>query len=282
MSWKLFFIIGLMITQSLTLVPVIGSEITPHVLPGGLGVLGRAADDQSTVRRLAEGHKRQISNVRYRKFLFPTCDGDVFTTALGLVSGYCGQVEQARARNCPLGTVVGFVRDSVTDEHTPGSLGRLPSSCVSSAGPVQITREMVTREFQELPLRGSGIEFQPQDGKPVINLPFVVQTQDAPQLLNTTILGIAVLIEATPTRFSWDYGDGSQPFVTTDPNKQYPDHSYEHTYTKRGPVTVTLTTTWQGRFQVAGGAWQAIPGTVTTNEASDSITVIELLPVNIN
>lgn len=124
--------------------------------------------------------------------------------------------------------------------------------------------------------------FHPQDGEPVINLPFIVQSSAAPQLLRTTIIGTSVLIEATPTQFVWDYGDGSELFVTSDPNKQYPEHAYEHTYTKRGAVTVTLTTTWQGRFQVGGGAWQAIPGTVTTNETSDSITVIELLPVNIN
>lgn len=264
-------------------------------IPSAAGVGGSSEENRfkvSGTRVTVEEFKRKrkafsqipASNVRYRKFLFPACNGDAFTGALGLFTGYCGQVEQARARECPLGTVVGFVRDPATGESVPGSLGRLGGNCVprSGARPVQITREMVTREFQELPLVGSGIKFQPQDGNPVINMPFIVQTQTAAQVLNTTIVGTAVLIEATPTQFSWDYGDGTEPFVTADPNKPYPGHSYEHIYTKRGEVTVTLATTWRGRFQVAGGAWQTIPGTVTTRESTNAISVTERLPVNIN
>lgn len=133
-----------------------------------------------------------------------------------------------------------------------------------------------------LPLAGSGLSYRPIEINPVVNLPFIVMTDSASQVLETVILGIPVTIEATPTSFKWDYGDGSAPFSTSDPNKLYPDHSYEHTYQHTGKVQVTLVTTWQGRYQLPGGSWQPIPGTTTTTETSPVITVTELLPVNTN
>lgn len=256
-----------------------GAEIDFSSGNGANALHGNGIMRNSKREHYVQKFQSRASNVAVTRWFAPSCMGDYFPS----LTSYCASVSRARARDCPVGLNVFRLLDPVTGEELSRRGQAMPRDCVARpGGPGVVTVEVVMREFQELPLAGSGITFAPTSGEPVINLPFIVQSSADPQLLNTTILGTRVLIEATPTRFAWDYGDGSQPFVTTDPNNQYPDHSYEHTYTKRGPVTVSLTTTWRGRFQVAGGAWQTIPGTVTTNETSDSITVIELLPVNIN
>ena len=274
----------------LTITPLITSLVismpaielrAPEVTSGGdkFNVLDWGPGKDVIREEINTARLDSLSNVAVARWFAPSCMGDYFPS----LTSYCANVSRARARDCPVGLNVFRLLDPVTGEELSRRGQAMPRDCVARpGGPGVVTVEVVMREFQELPLAGSGITFAPTSGEPVINLPFIVQSSADPQLLNTTILGTRVLIEATPTRFAWDYGDGSQPFVTTDPNRRYPDHSYEHTYTKRGPVTVSLTTTWRGRFQVAGGAWQTIPGTVTTNETSDSITVIELLPVNIN
>lgn len=253
-------------------------EINPSVGRSSVLMRGQLPSQAEAISARDYFYQNSAFKVVVDRYYAPVCDEG---TLRGFTS-YCANVTRAAARNCPLGLDVARTLDPVTDEELARAGRGLPTDCTPRDAPVQVTSEMVLREFQVLPLAGSGIMFQPQDGRPVINLPFIVQSSAAPQLLRTTILGTSVLIEATPSQFVWDYGDGSEPYVTTDPNKRYPDHAYEHTYTKRGPVTVSLSTTWRGRFQVAGGAWQTIPGRVTTNESSNAITVIELLPVNIN
>ncbi|WNB85944.1 PKD domain-containing protein [Cellulomonas sp. ATA003] len=101
-------------------------------------------------------------------------------------------------------------------------------------------------------------------------------TDDAEQVIDTTVLGIGVRIRATPQTFTWDFGDGSDPLRTDDPGRPWPEHTVAHRYRGEGTHRITLTTTWSAVFQIAGTTgWEPVAGTATTTSSSDPLTVHE-------
>ncbi|MFD6526696.1 MULTISPECIES: hypothetical protein [unclassified Isoptericola] len=140
----------------------------------------------------------------------------------------------------------------------------------------------------------------------VVNVHYPAYTSAAPQERQVELLTVPVIIRAEPTEFTWDFDDpysaGGTTLVTTDPGHPWhtgdplPDATWVgHTYTRLGTpgtdpgthedehgnayrtdVTVTLTTTWQGRFRVQGSStWTDIPGTLTTTSTTTPTTVTE-------
>ena len=93
--------------------------------------------------------------------------------------------------------------------------------------------------------------FQPADGA-IVNLPtiFAANQPTAPGRTSFTLAGYAIEVEAAPT-WAWDFGDG-ETMTTDNPGGVYPDKSVTHTYGTAAPHTVTLTTSWQGRFWIDG------------------------------
>jgi len=121
-----------------------------------------------------------------------------------------------------------------------------------SAEPIVIS--VSAKDFQRLPLRGSGIVLEPDREDYIIRLPVIALTDPSPQVLTTTILGVGVAIRATPT--------------------------VEHLYTQLGQFTITLTTTWEGEFSIDGGTtWLPINGTTTTTNTTNPITIEERVPL---
>lgn len=145
-------------------------------------------------------------------------------------------------------------------------------SCPEPAGTV-VTGE----DFRRLALIPSVVQVQPDRPRVLINMPTITMTDPAPQVLTATVLGQAVEVRATPSSYSWDYGDGSDPLITTSPGHPYPDHDVHHTYTAPGAYTITLTTTWTGQYRVAGvDDWTPITGTATTTTSTDPIEAVEV------
>ncbi|HEY3544821.1 MAG TPA: PKD domain-containing protein [Propionicimonas sp.] len=146
---------------------------------------------------------------------------------------------------------------------------------------------LTAADFQRLPLTPSGPSYQPADGRGLVNMPLIVFTDASVQQLQTVVLGVPVTVRATPVSFAWDFGDGSNPLVTTDPGAPYPHQTVTHTYVTAGSYSVSLSTTWRGEFQVNGqGPWLPVVGTarttstpfVETVEAAPSHLVAEPLP----
>lgn len=134
--------------------------------------------------------------------------------------------------------------------------------------PVIIT---VTRsDFAELPLDLPTVHLQPERDWFLVNMDTLVYTDGAPQMLETTVLDVPVRVRATPVEFSWDFGDGSSPLVTTEAGAPWPAEDIAHVYQREAEnVAITLTTTWSGEFQVGGqGPWIPIAGTTTTQSQS--------------
>lgn len=131
-------------------------------------------------------------------------------------------------------------------------------------------------EFARLSIAPSPITIQPPDGWTLVNVETITYTIPTPQTFATALLGIPVTIEATPETYTWDYGDGTRPVTTTDPGAPYPDQSVAHVYTEEATATITLGTTWTGRFQITGDStWTPITGTARTTTTAPPLTIHE-------
>ena len=135
-----------------------------------------------------------------------------------------------------------------------------------AAGPTTVSNEQVARLIPH----GSGINRYPSGEIFVIfKQPMMVWTSPNKQTFNITLLGTPIEVEATPTSFNWDWGDG-QTFETTDPGTPYPNYTVSHPYEVTGNgYVIRLRTSWSARWRIAGQTqWHQVNGTVTTTETS--------------
>lgn len=164
---------------------------------------------------------------------------------------------------------------------TDGSSGPEPDvvpGCEPPAttDPVAVTVTVTENDFRSMPLVASTVSVGPEGGWLPVNMVVVVYASSDPQILPTTVLGQPVLIRATPTRYTWDFADGSAPLATSDPGAPFPNHTVSYTYSRVGDYVVTLTTTWSGEFSVDGGVtYQPIDGTASTTSTAPSLSVTE-------
>lgn len=153
------------------------------------------------------------------------------------------------------------------------------AGCVADDTPtVAQIQAAMARELQTVRIAAPPISYQPDGDWALINVDFIVYTQADTQLLHTTVLGAGVTIRATAVHYAWDFGDGSPPLSTTQPGQPYPDQTVAHVYTSAADaVVVTLTTTWQGEFQVDGGdTWYPITGFATTTSTSPTVEIVAM------
>lgn len=140
--------------------------------------------------------------------------------------------------------------------------------------PVPTPRELIEYATATVKAQGSGLRVQP-DGDVLATIPTLVHAQSPAQTLTTEIFGTPVTVTLTATRFSYDFGDGSSPLVTSDPGEPYPSRRLSHTYIERADnVTITLTTTWRGSVTSPfTGESAAIDGVVITTETSNPFNI---------
>jgi hypothetical protein len=143
---------------------------------------------------------------------------------------------------------------------------------------VVITPAMVRREMQRLDWPTAQLEVQPPDGQTLINFEtnFFTENTD-PTTQTVTLLGQRVEIEATPSEYTWDFGDGTST-TTTSPGAAYPGLDVTHEYADPGRVAPSVDTTYTGRFRINGDAWQPIPGSLTVPGESVALRVRSASP----
>jgi PKD repeat protein len=133
------------------------------------------------------------------------------------------------------------------------------------------------REFRRLPLPAGKVNIEP-DGRPVlINIETNVYVDAEPVVLRTRVVGVDVEVLATPSSFTWTFGDGGR-LVTTDHGAPYPNMSTTHVYTQPGRWPVTLTTTYTGHYRLAdipNSPRIPIIGTAAVTSPSVTLDVIE-------
>ncbi len=121
---------------------------------------------------------------------------------------------------------------------------------------------------------GAGVVKQPT-WDTLMDVPTLVYVTAPTQTLTTTLFGAEVTVLLEATRFSYDFGDGSAPLVTTDPGAPYPAKRVYHVYQRRqSDVVITLTTTWRGSVTSPfDGSTASLNGVVTTVESTQPFRV---------
>lgn len=139
---------------------------------------------------------------------------------------------------------------------------------VAGTEPIVIT---VTREdFASMPVKPLVAAAGPDSGWLPVNMVNVLHAEAETQSMPMELLGVPVVVRATPVLYEWDLGDGNT-ISTTNPGKPFPSEAVSATYRYEGWYDVQLTTTFSGQFSVAGGQWQDIDGTIVV--ASDPISI---------
>lgn len=136
----------------------------------------------------------------------------------------------------------------------------------------------IREEAARLIVAPDGFNIQPPNLVSYVNADNIVYIEPEPQTIQANVLGFDVWIHAAPVNYEWDFGDGSNPFNTTDPGQPWPDHSFSHIYTHPGEYIITLTTRWEATysFNSPDGPWLAMDGMLTTTNQSEPLTVREL------
>lgn len=167
-------------------------------------------------------------------------------------------------------------------EERLGPSGRLETvmleeeSCVTEREPEADIPAAAARAFRQMRITPSQMSVQPPDGWTLVNVDTIVFTEAAPRTMSTRLFDVPVEIRAVPSAYSWNFGDGSAPVVTTDPGAPYPAHTVSHAYARQGVVTISLTTTWRGQFRPAGDSvWRDVPGEATTVSSSGDLEILE-------
>ncbi|WP_246123726.1 hypothetical protein [Cellulomonas terrae] len=136
---------------------------------------------------------------------------------------------------------------------------------------------LTAEEFRRLPLPAPSVHMQPDTGWVLVNKETIAYTDPTPVTLTTQLLGRTVTVEATPTRFTYEWGDGSRPVVTSDPGAPYPAFDVVHVYEDLGQAAITITTEWSGRYQVEGDPqWREVTGTATTTATGPVFEIREV------
>ena len=239
-----------------------------------------ANGQKEIVNRLTEGKapkkskqprsgNKKPSTTRKNKDTLTTAISDRVDIKLNI--GICGLMQ-------PDGTVSGPTRCQ------PGGVGRrvtgrtIPPEVVRPR-PEDITWDQVRSETKDVVFPGLSVKVQPK-GRTLVNLDTIVYTDQSKVSTTTvTLLGFPVVVEATPISYTWNFGDGSPALTTSTPGKPYPSKEIIHKYMKRGAVSVTLTTNYAARFNVANTGWQYVAGTVPITGPATALQVREAVPV---
>ena len=156
---------------------------------------------------------------------------------------------------------------------------RLVADVSCAGGPVP-SGDQVLAEFRRLALAPSRLRVQPDAEEVLVQMDTIAFTDDTPQVLSTTLLGVPVVFTVSPVAFTWDFGpDGGDgaPFTTTSPGHAYPDQDVAYAYRHVGTGQVTLTTTWAATYTVgADPTVRDVPGTATTVSTSHEFEIREL------
>ena len=138
-----------------------------------------------------------------------------------------------------------------------------------AAMPVPTPEEIIEYAVATVTAGGSGLTVQPA-GDALVGIPSLVHAATPAQTLETSLFGTRVVVSLEATGFSYDFGDGTAPLVTSDPSAPYPVTRLAHTYTaEQEGVVVVLTTRWAGTVTSPfTGETATVDGVVTTTESS--------------
>ncbi len=141
-----------------------------------------------------------------------------------------------------------------------------------------VTPALVLNELRRIGLPSLEVQTQPRN-KTLVNFDTIFYARPSTFTRTITLLGQQVTVEARPSRFTWNHGDGSTQ-TTASAGAPYPSKDVTHRYSRaHRTVQARVTVTYTARFRVAGGPWQAISETVSITGPGTALRVSEATPV---
>jgi len=139
-----------------------------------------------------------------------------------------------------------------------------------------VTAATVASAFERIPLPNLTSIAQPAD-KTLVNFDTVFHAIAEPLTRSLTLLGQHVELKIAPNRFLWVFGDG-ETLTTQTPGAAYPVKDVLHRYQRTGSVQHHVEVTWTARWSLNGGAFQDVPGRVTTTGPQSGLRIVEATP----
>ncbi len=142
----------------------------------------------------------------------------------------------------------------------------------------QVTDALVLREVQRLGLPRLTVRVQPAEAT-LVNFETIFYAEPVAWSRTVRLLGYTVDVEATPTSYSWLFGDGESD-ATTSPGAPYPAADVTHTYADAGVrVRPRVDVAYEVRYRVDGGGWQTISAPIRAAGLPVDLRIREGTPV---
>lgn len=131
------------------------------------------------------------------------------------------------------------------------------------------TIDIIYQALASTTVPGAGLVVQPE-GTSYTGIPALVHASRTTHQIPVTVLGRQTSISLSARTYSFDFGDGTAPLVTTSPGAPYPDRTNQHTYTSPAAAhSVELVTTWTAvATNPFTGETRSVEGVLQTREAS--------------
>ncbi|WP_230297794.1 hypothetical protein [Actinomyces provencensis] len=131
------------------------------------------------------------------------------------------------------------------------------------------TTEIIYQAVASTTVPGAGLVVQPE-GLSYTGIPALVHASRSSHQITVAVLGRQTTVSLTARSYSFDFGDGTTPLVTTSPGGPYPDRTNQHVYTSAAARrTIELVTTWNATAtNPFTGETQSVEGIVQTREVS--------------
>ena len=173
-----------------------------------------------------------------------------------------------------------------TPTTTTPETGDEPTDDSSGEGEAPSVETIVRTALSRVAVSGAGLSWQPRK-KSYTNagVPTIVYAATPSQTHTTALFGREVTITLTASQYSYDFGDGTPPLVTTRAGEAWRrgnkearlTHHYEQTTHGGERRTITLTTTWDATTtNPFTGQTLTLPSIITTTEKSDPFPISHL------
>jgi hypothetical protein len=141
-----------------------------------------------------------------------------------------------------------------------------------------VTPGLVLQALRRVGLPALEVRTQPAD-KTLVNFDTIFYTKPATVTRTITLLGQRVDVEATPSSYTWNHGDGTDATTST-PGAPYPAKDIVYDYIHAHiTVQTSVDVTYDARFRVAGGTWRDIPAAVTIAGPPSDLRISEATPL---
>lgn len=199
----------------------------------------------------------------------------------------CTEVQNlcAVATQAKLPTDQHITTQAVLTQRPDGSWRLTGWNCALRTATPHLTPLLVREQIERL-VPHPAIGVAPPDGTTLVNIQTLLwlDTKAERSLGTVTLLGHQVSLRVTVNSVDWNFGDDTtdttlgpgRPYDTDDGcNTAVCSGYFGHFYRQTGQRTITASVTWDGRYAVDGGAWQAIFTPVTAPATTTQVAVKE-------